>query len=391
MPIQRLVRSCAGALCLVFFGFLCGCQGARQALPDSRWAREAAAVAAQRLRGVPDAVVRGGGGALAARPASGVIASCPASPAAVGPDMPAAQAETAAVDRPAGERPFLLSAQAPGSPEAEPVFRKEAEGEILAAMMPDAPDETDAASGTPATQPAEARGPLPGFFETLVRDGKRTPRELWRDTKRVYTNTPNLVILGLAGAASIALHPEADHRIARHFDHHHIMTKDARSTFEILGNPGIHWAVAGTMYIASQQLHMTKEYEVARTLVSALIINDLSCLTLQVAAWQKDPSGRYFGWPSGHVSSTMTVAAVMHQAYGPLAAAPLYGLTTFVAIERLDDKDHWLSDVIFGGALGWVVGHTVAGGRLPEIGGGQIVPYVDPLTGSAGVAWWKSL
>jgi hypothetical protein len=267
--------------------------------------------------------------------------------------------------------------------------------DVLAAATADGPESgsaapSDAAPESPTTQPAVARGPRPGFFETLVRDGKRTPHELWRDTKRVYTNTPNLIILGLAGAASIALHPEADHRIAEHFEHHHIFQHGARSTFEILGNPGIHWAVAGTMYIASQQLQMTKEYEVSRALVSALIINDLSTLGLQVAAWQKDPSGVYFGWPSGHTSSTMTVAAVMHQAYGPLAGAPLYGLATLVAIQRLDDRDHWFSDVIFGGAMGWVVGHTVAGGRLPEINGGQIVPYVDPLTGCAGVAWWKS-
>jgi len=391
MPIQRTVRLCAGALCLVLFGLLGGCQGARQALPDGHWAREAAAVAAERLRAAPDVVAEGSGQALVVRPAGRAPVSSPFCPAGAGADIPSPLPETAAVDRRGGEQPFLLAAQPPGLPQAVPVSPEEGPDVIFAATMPETSEETDAASGTPATQPAEARGPLPGFFETLVRDGKRTPRELWRDTKRVYTNTPNLIILGLAGAASIALHPEADHRIARHFDHHHIMTKDARSTFEILGNPGIHWAVAGTMYIASQQLQMTKEYEVARTLVSALIINDLSCLTLQVAAWQKDPSGRYFGWPSGHVTSTMTVAAVMHQASGPLAAAPLYGLTTFVAIERLDDKDHWLSDVIFGGALGWVVGHTVAGGRLPEIGGGEIVPYVDPLTGSAGVAWWKSL
>jgi hypothetical protein len=41
----------------------------------------------------------------------------------------------------------------------------------------------------------------------------------------------------------------------------------------------------------------------------------------------------------------------------------------------MDQKDHWASDVVFGAALGWVVGHTVAGkGKLPEIAGFKIAP-----------------
>lgn len=386
MSSLPLVRRLVGVFCLLFLVMGPGCQAVRPRPSDGYWAQQATQVAQQRLRA--EGRADSGGGFFRDRAGLSVCAAGGSSTTArdagaTGGSSASAKAHASGV-----------TGGLPASARADASFML-ASSQILAVTMPDPSDSTtaslsEAAPGSPTTQTAAERGPPPGFFETLVRDGKRTPRELWRDTKNVYTNTPNLVILGLAGAASIALHPEVDHQIARHFEHHHILQSGARSTFEILGNPGIHWAVAGTMYIASQQFQATKEYEVARTLASALIINDLTTMAFKAAAWQKDPSGVYFGWPSGHTSSTMTVAAVVHQAYGPLAATPLYGVTTLVAIERLDDHDHWFSDVIFGGVMGWVIGHTVAGGRLPEINGGQIVPYVDPVTGAAGVAWWKS-
>lgn len=263
----------------------------------------------------------------------------------------------------------------------------------LAAAGDDAAVETGSPLGADppsTTQPAMQRGPLPGFGETVKRDIKRAPGELWRDTKAVYTNVPNLIILGLSGAASIALRPEADEDVADYYGNGKVFNGDWPDTFATLGNPGVHFAVAGVMYLAGQQLPHTKTYEVGRTLFSALIINDISTVLLKLAACDKSPNGEFWAWPSGHVSSTMTLAAVMHEAYGPLAGVPLYGVTTLVAIERMDDGEHWLSDVIFGAAMGWVIGHTVAGGRAPEIFGGELIPYANPATGTTGVAWLKS-
>jgi len=255
----------------------------------------------------------------------------------------------------------------------------------------------EAATTAPAREPPPSepgatieRGPLPGFGQSVKRDVKQMPGTLWNDTKNVYTNTGNLIILGLAGGASIALRPEVDDDIADHYDKHHTFTEDWRDTFGALGNPGTHFAVAGVMYLVGQQMPSTKTYEVGRTLFSALIINDVSTVLLKLAACDESPNGEDWAWPSGHVSSTATLAAVMHEAYGPLAGIPLYGLTGLVAVERMDDREHWFSDVVFGAAMGWVIGHTVASGHRPEMFGGEIVPYADPKSGGAGVAWVKS-
>jgi hypothetical protein len=56
----------------------------------------------------------------------------------------------------------------------------------------------------------------------------------------------------------------------------------------------------------------------------------------------------------------------------------------------MDDREHHFSDVLFGAALGYIVGKTVARDHSPEILGGRIIPYVDPYHGTSGLAWLKS-
>ncbi len=125
-------------------------------------------------------------------------------------------------------------------------------------------------------------------------------------------------------------------------------------------------------------------------MIHALATNGLSTLAIKYVSNRDSPNGEAFAFPSGHTSSSVTFATVMHEAYGPWVGLPLYGLSAFVAIERLDDGEHWVSDVVFGAALGWVVGRTVAEGRRPEIFGGEIAPYVSPDGGLSGIAWIKT-
>jgi len=66
----------------------------------------------------------------------------------------------------------------------------------------------------------------------------------------------------------------------------------------------------------------------------------------------------------------------------------LAGRCADVSADRLEDREHWLSDVIFGAVLGSVIGHSVAQGRALEVGGFTVLPYVHPQ-GGVGVAFMK--
>lgn len=65
--------------------------------------------------------------------------------------------------------------------------------------------------------------------------------------------------------------------------------------------------------------------------------------------------------PSGHTSSIfamMTVIAERHPAWWVKASAYTFALS--VAFERMDSRNHWTSDVLVGGALGYLVGRAIA-------------------------------
>jgi membrane-associated phospholipid phosphatase len=66
-----------------------------------------------------------------------------------------------------------------------------------------------------------------------------------------------------------------------------------------------------------------------------------------------------YSFPSGHATVTFAAATVLQQHLGYRAAIPTYAVATYVGISRLHDNRHYASDVVFGAALGIVVGRTV--------------------------------
>ena len=246
---------------------------------------------------------------------------------------------------------------------------------------------------SPAPSKADSRsprGPLPSFSETLKRDLRRFPRELWAGTVDVYTNPFNLVVLVGAGGSYIALRQNIDEDNAEFFEENNHLGQGWRDALSFIGSPATHFVVSGLWYGIGVAKQDEKTYEVGRTLIEALTINGLSTMAIKLVSGRRSPNGESQAFPSGHTSSSVTFATVMHEAYGPWVGVPLYGLSTLIAIERLDDGEHWVSDVVFGAALGWVVGHTVSSGRAPEIFGGEIAPYANPDTGTTGIAWVKT-
>ena len=231
-------------------------------------------------------------------------------------------------------------------------------------------------------------GPLPGFRQTLDRDLRRLPSQLWTDIKSVYTSSDNLLLLGGAYGAALALQSTGpDDTVADSLRDHRIFKDDWRDAFGAAGNPFIHFGVAWIWYVVGQQTQDEHTYQVAGTLQRALMVNGLSVLAGQLATGGHGPNGESGSFPSGHTSSTFTFASVMHRSYGPWVGMPLYALGGLVAMERLDSDEHSLSDVVMGTMMGLVIGHTIAGDRELELAGGHIVPYVDPQTQSSGLAW----
>ena len=225
------------------------------------------------------------------------------------------------------------------------------------------------------------------WFKSAKADAAKLPARFIEDSKDTFTRTDNLAALLLAGAASIAMHnSSADKDIQDHVERHRQFRDVGDKTFDTLGNPGLHFAAAGLWYALSAENEDDFNKSRAFTMITALSINGLTTLGLKAIRDNENPNGNPWAWPSGHTSSSFTVASVLDEFYGPKVGIPAYALASLVAYRMVDTGDHWTSDVVFGATLGWVVGHTVAGKHKKlEIAGCRVEPYTgnarDPAVG----------
>jgi hypothetical protein len=148
-------------------------------------------------------------------------------------------------------------------------------------------------------------------------------------------------------------------------------------SLNVLGHPATHFGATTLWYFLSAENEDDLNRQRAWTMRTALSLTWVATMGLKLARNNETPNGKDYAWPSGHTSSSFTVASVLDEFYGPKVGIPAYIAASAVAYRMMDTGDHWASDVVFGATLGWVVGHTVAGRHKKlEIAGFDIVPYV---------------
>ena len=229
--------------------------------------------------------------------------------------------------------------------------------------------------------------PVPDWLDFARGDLENWPDRIIDDTKSSFFDNNNLVTLLMAAGGSIAMHnTDVDKNIAKNFERHSSFGSKGLDKFvDIAGNPGIHFAATGIWYAISHQKGDQLNKDRAWTMMTALSITGLTTMALKGIASNHTPNGKNFAWPSGHTSSSFTVAAVLHEFYGPEVGIPAYCGASVVAWRMMDSGDHWASDVLFGAVLGWVVGHTVAGKHKKlEVAGFKVEPFFGGLGDDGG-------
>ncbi|MEA3367731.1 MAG: phosphatase PAP2 family protein, partial [Planctomycetota bacterium] len=254
---------------------------------------------------------------------------------------------------------------------------RDAEGEGKAVGEPsDEPDPAEAE--TPAVPVASwhfasIKGRSMGAV--VGKDILSIPRGVSRGFKHTYTKPENLIILGTAFGADRIIRHNLDGDIRDDLRYDDTSLAETGDFGTVIGNPALHFGVAGAWYLTSLHKQDQGQYEKSRTMIQALLVNSLSTMLLKVSMDDETPNDEDWGWPSGHTSSSMCFASVMHEYYGWKAGVPLYLLAGYSAATRLEDREHDLSDVVFGAALGLVVGHSVVQGELPQVAGFHLLPY----------------
>jgi len=221
--------------------------------------------------------------------------------------------------------------------------------------------------------------PLPGetFGQVVKSDLLAAPKKIWSGTKDTFGNVENLAVLSVAFGADRVVRHNLDGDVRREF----LLRGDHSSLHEtgdfgsVAGNPFLHFGIAAAWYGISVDRRDVKNYSFSKTMIEALVVNDLWTMLFKAGMGDHSPNGEWGGWPSGHMSSSVAFASVVHEYYGWGPAIPLYLLSGYIGATRLQDREHDLSDLVFGAALGWCVGHSVVKGELPQIGGFTALPY----------------
>jgi hypothetical protein len=211
----------------------------------------------------------------------------------------------------------------------------------------------------------------------FLKDAKAFPKVVWEDAKKTYFNSHNLILILMAGGGSIALHDKADDTIAGHFERHRSLPRDLDNITDMAGNPGIHFAATGIWYLIATSKKDDLNIQRSWVMTRALTVTGATTLILKGIVNNHTPNGKDLAWPSGHTASSFCVASVLDEFYGPKVGIPAYLFAGFVGYRMMDSGDHWASDVLFGGVLGYVVGHAIAGEHKKlEIAGFEVLPLI---------------
>ena len=207
------------------------------------------------------------------------------------------------------------------------------------------PPPTPPAAQTVATPPAAPANPFSNLFKNLGSDAK------------AMASPSTAVILGVGGIAALVVHSSNDQKL-----YDWVQKRDPTSrTSDVANFVGGEIVQSGGSIVVwgvGRALQKTGTETLGADLIRAHVLNGLLTQAIKVAVQRKRPSGANYSFPSGHTSSSMTTAAVIQDHYGLAPALPFYALGAGIAFARIRTNHHWLSDTVFGAALGIASGRA---------------------------------
>jgi len=224
-----------------------------------------------------------------------------------------------------------------------------------------------------AAPPPSLFGPLPlGSLDTGALSAEQpagpppTPRHtgIRAMTKHLVTNfkylpsTENLLWAGAGGGLALAAHP-FDDNVNRE-----LVGNDTAESFfksgEVLGELGTLLGSASIVYAFGRIKDQPKVSHLGMDLLEALAMAEALTQTLKYATRRERPDGSgKNSFPSGHAADTFAFATALERHLNWRYSIIGYTFSSYVAISRLPANRHWLSDAVFGSAVGIIAGRTV--------------------------------
>ncbi len=182
-------------------------------------------------------------------------------------------------------------------------------------------------------------------------------KDLVDDVKHLPSKE-NLFIAGVGGGLALAVHP-ADKRVNRSLVNSNF-AHDFFKPGEILGELPTLLGSAAAVYIVGRVKDKPKVSHLGMDLIESLAISEGLTQLLKYTTRRERPDGSSKNsFPSGHAADTFGFATALERHLGWKGAVPAYIFASYVAISRMPANRHWLSDAVFGSAVGIIAGRTV--------------------------------
>jgi membrane-associated phospholipid phosphatase len=224
----------------------------------------------------------------------------------------------------------------------------------LASAAPCAAQAANAQTVEPASRGPSFTAAPASFGDLLV--------ETLADFRRLPSwESATILSIGAVGAASGHTFDQAATRMFA-------TSQTMETTFTIgesLGSARTQAAAAFATYLAGRITKHPRLTAVGADLVSAQIVTQSMTAAMKFAANRGRPDGTNYSFPSGHSSTAFATATVLHRHLGWKIGIPAYGAAAYVAASRIQVERHYLSDVVFGAAVG------IVGGRAVTVGSGR--------------------
>jgi len=184
------------------------------------------------------------------------------------------------------------------------------------------------------------------------------PRDLWADLRALPSRENGLWLLG-GSALTVAVYQFEDAEgAAEALD---------QGVWHVLSDVGNVWGDArlqvplalGVWGVGAWTGH-PREAVTGYAVSRGLLLTYATTSLIKVIVDRDRPNGGDRSFPSGHTAAAFTTAGVLTRRYGGWIGAASLVLAGCTAMGRMEDMDHWASDVAAGATIGWIIGRTVS-------------------------------
>jgi hypothetical protein len=250
------------------------------------------------------------------------------------------------------------------TPAAAAVARADDPPPAPTASQATAPPSVDSASPSVDPVPAAAATPTPGAETQSTPAGPPPPHSGVKATLKAipgdFRHLPSRHSLAvIAGGVALAL---AAHPFDKDVNAHLQGSSFAKTFFapgKFIGQGATLVGASFAVYGIGRATDNRGLSHLGMDLLRSTLEDAAIVYAIKLSARRDRPTGECCSFPSGHASVTFAAASVLWRHLGWKAAVPTYAVASYVALSRLHDNRHYLSDVVFGSAVGVVVGHTV--------------------------------